>query len=72
VVTFSLLWVSIRARGLRNHYLALGAVWALLMVTPLPHPQTRAAVFYGMIGISLIIGGIGDHRVLVRILRSVV
>ena len=71
VVALSLGWVSIRARGLRNHYFALSAAWALLIMVPFPQPETKTAAFYGLIGISLVVGGVGDHRVLTRVLRSV-
>jgi hypothetical protein len=71
VVALCLGWLSIRARGLRNHYIALSAAWALLTVVPLLQPETEIAALYGLIGISLIVGGVGDHRVLTRVLRSV-
>ena len=71
VVALCLGWVSFRARGLRNHYIALSAAWALLIMVPLPHPETKTAAFYGLIGITLVVGGIGDHRALTRVLRSV-
>jgi hypothetical protein len=70
VVALCLACVGIRAGGLRNHYIALSAAWALFIMVPLAQSQTKAAAFYGLIGVTLVIGGIGDHRALTRVLRS--
>ena len=63
-----LISIAIRSHGLRIHYAALGGLWLLLAIGPgLPLPtQFLDVALDALIALTLIVGGVGDHFVLVR------
>ena len=70
-LALALLYAGVAHQGLRKHYILIALVWLLLPTVRSFHLslQARQALFDFMIGASLILGGIADHRVLRQALQ---
>jgi hypothetical protein len=70
-VATTTLAVAVAHEPFRRHYFAIAALWFLVSAIRALDDRIPSSTFDLLIGVSLLVAGVGDHRLLARTLRPV-